>query len=103
MVFAVDRVLDVQHRGEVLGKGLAVGDGEAPVLVLGHDLQSAAVFRSDLDAHQGIAQIVGHRLDNTGDAGFQARFLDVALFGQVESHEGPDNKKSGGRSGHPPS
>jgi hypothetical protein len=47
--------------------------------VFRHDLQRAAVFLGHLDAHQCIAEIIGHRLDNGGDPGFHARFLDIAF------------------------
>ena len=102
MIFAVDRILDVEHRRDVLAQPLAVGDGEAPIGVLGHDLQRAAILLRDFYAHEAVAQIIGHRLDDRSNALLEPGFLDVALFVQIESQSNlQDNKKSGGRSGHP--
>ena len=44
VILAVDRILDVEHRRQILAQPLAVGDGEAPVGILGHDLQRRAVL-----------------------------------------------------------
>ncbi len=86
MVFAVDRVLDVEHRRQVLAQALAIGDGEAALAVFGHDLQRQAVLLRDLHADEAVAQINRHRLDDPRNAGFEAGFLDVSPFGDgVES------------------
>src|SRR5262249_26038326 len=85
MIFAVDRILDVEHGREILAQTLAIGDGKAAVLVLGHDLQRAAIVLRDLHADQRIAEVVGDRLDDPRDARLEAGFLDVAFFVQIES------------------
>ena len=86
MIFAVDGILDIEHRRDVLAEALAVGDGEAAIGILGHDLQRATVFLRNLDADQRIAEVVGDRLDDARDPRLEAGFLDVAFFGQVEGH-----------------
>ena len=89
MVLAVDRILDVENRRHVLGQPLAIRDGKAPVCILGHDLQRRAVLLRDLHADKGIAEVIGHRLDDARHARLEPGFLDVALFSQIEAQRGP--------------
>ena len=63
MVFAVDRILDVERRIDLAAQPLAIVDGETPVRIFGHDLQRRAVLGEDLHPHQPVAEIVGDRRD----------------------------------------
>src|SRR3569833_122686 len=96
VVFAVDRILDVEHRRQIFAQPLAIGDGEPAVGVLGHDLQRAAVVLRDLHADQRIAEVVGDRLDDVRDALLEAGFADVTLFSQIESQLAPLMQKERG-------
>jgi hypothetical protein len=86
MIFAIDRILDVEHGREVFAEPLAIGDGEAAVLVLGHDLQRAAIVLRDLHADQRVAEVVGDGLDNARNPRFEPSLPDVSFLVQVERH-----------------
>ena len=87
MILAVDRILDVEHRRDVFAQPLAVGDVEAAIAVLGHDLQRQAVLLRHLHTHEAVAEIVGDGLDDAGDPLLEAGLLDVSFLSQVEGHD----------------
>ena len=74
VIRAVDRVFNVERRGNVMGERLAILQRHAAVGALRHDLKRRAVVPRKAHPHQTVSVAGGDRLDDVRDPRLDAGF-----------------------------